>query len=99
MKSKKSLRKTTTKSAKRGKTTLEVEVQGISKFGIWLFVKGEEYLLTYEEYPWFKSAKVSEVMNVKHINEDHLEWPDLGVDLEIESLENPEKYPLKSRVK
>jgi len=25
----------------------------------------------------------------------HLYWPDLDVDLEIDNLENPEKYPLK----
>jgi hypothetical protein len=28
-----------------------------------------------------------------------LYWPDLDVDLEIDNLENPEKYPLKSKVK
>jgi hypothetical protein len=28
----------------------------------------------------------------------HLYWPDLDVDLEIDNLKNPEKYPLKSKV-
>ena len=87
------------KSAKRGKNISEVEVQGISKSGVWLYVNGAEYLLTYDEYPWFKNAKISEVMNVKLINGDHLEWPELDVDLEIDSLKNPEKYPLKARSK
>jgi len=27
----------------------------------------------------------------------HLYWPDLDVDLEIDNLENPEKYPLKDK--
>jgi len=85
------------KSAKRGKSTLEVEVQGISKFGVWLFVQGSEFFLPYEEYPWFKDAKVSQIMNVRLLNEHHLEWPDLDVDLEVESLQHPEKYPLKYR--
>jgi hypothetical protein len=83
------------KSAKHGKSTSPVEVQGISKFGVWLFVQGEEYFLSHEEYPWFKNARVSEVMNVRLINGNHLEWPDLDVDLELESLVHPEKYPLK----
>jgi hypothetical protein len=83
------------KSAKRGKNISEIEVQGISKFGVWLFVLGTEYFLSYEEYPWFKEARISEVMNVRLINENHIEWPELDVDLELESLENPEKYPLK----
>jgi hypothetical protein len=28
-----------------------------------------------------------------------LYWPDLDIDLEIDNLENPEKYPLKSKIK
>jgi hypothetical protein len=83
------------KSVKRGKNISEVEVQGISKFGVWLYVLGNEYFLPYEEYPWFKDARISEVMNVRLINANHLEWPKLDVDLELESLEKPEKYPLK----
>ena len=87
------------KSAKRGKSISEVEIQGISKSGVWIYIKGEEFLLTYDEYPWFKNAKVSEIMNVSLINGDHLEWPDLDVDLEVDALKQPEKYPLKARSK
>jgi hypothetical protein len=83
------------KYAKRGKNISEVEIQGISKFGVWLYVKGNEYFLPYEEYPWFIDARVSDVMNVRLINANHLEWPELDVDLELESLETPGKYPLK----
>jgi hypothetical protein len=83
------------KSAKRGKNIFEVEVQGISKFGVWLFIRGTEYFLSHEEYPWFKEARISDVLNVRLINENHLEWPELDVDLELESLEEPDKYPLK----
>ncbi|MBI1861704.1 MAG: DUF2442 domain-containing protein [Deltaproteobacteria bacterium] len=83
------------KSARRGKGTSEVEVQGVSKFGVWIYVQGREYFLSYKEYPWFEDAKVSEIMNVRLINSHHLEWPDLDIDLETESLEDPSKYPLK----
>jgi len=69
-------------------------VQNISKNGIWIFVKDREYFLPYKEYPWFKDAKVSEIHNVKMFHESHLHWPDLDVDLELESLQHPEKYPL-----
>jgi hypothetical protein len=87
------------KSVKRGKSTSEVEVQGVSQFGVWLFVRTEEFFLPYEEYPWFKDATIAEVMNVRLVNEDHLEWPDLDVDLELDSLRSPDKYPLKARPK
>ena len=83
------------KSAKRGKSTSAVEVQGASRFGVWLYVSGAEFFLPYEEYPWFKDATLAETMNVRLINGNHLEWPDLDVDLELESLQSPEKYPLK----
>jgi len=29
----------------------------------------------------------------------HLYWPELDVDLEIDNLENPEKYSLKSQIR
>ena len=85
------------KSAKRGKSISNVEVQNISQFGVWLFVGGKEYFLNYDEYPWFKKANVSAILNVRLVNANHLEWPDLDVELELESLEQPEKYPLKYR--
>ena len=71
-----------------------IEVQDISKKGIWIFVKDREYFLPYKDYPWFKDAKVSEIHNVKISCGSHMHWPDLDVDLELKSLQHPEKYPL-----
>lgn len=81
-------------SQKPGKSTLAVEVTNISIHGIWLYVDGKEYFLSYENYPWFREAKIKEIQNVELIHDFHLYWPDLDVDLDIDSLENPEKYPL-----
>lgn len=79
---------------KPGKNTLEAEVQNISKHGIWVFVKGKEYFLDYENFPWFKNAPVDEVFHMQFIHDHHLHWPDLDIDIEVESLDTPEKYPL-----
>lgn len=79
---------------KHGMTTSGIEVQAISPQGIWLYIKEREYLLPYKVYPWFKQAKVSEIYNVRLLRGVHLYWPDLDVDLELESLERPEQYPL-----
>jgi hypothetical protein len=38
------------------------------------------------------------IQNVQLIHGHHLYWPELDVDLEIDNLENPEKYPLKSKI-
>ena len=76
------------------KGTSRAEVQDVSRFGLWLYVKGREYFLPYEKYPWFKDAKVSAIYNLQFRHGYHLRWPDLDVDLELESLEHPEKFPL-----
>ena len=77
-----------------GKNTSCAEVVQISAHGIWLLVKDAEYFLTFEEFPWFKTSKVSQIQNVRLFGQQHLHWPDLDIDLELESLSSPEKYPL-----
>ncbi len=78
-----------------GKSTSQVEVQDITKYGIWLYVKGREYFLSYQDFPWFKDAKISNIYTVKLLHQEHIYWPDLDIDIEIESLKNPDNYPLK----
>lgn len=81
------------KSSIIGISTSVAEVLNISKHGIWLDVKGKEYFLSFKEFPWFKQANVAAVLNVKLLHGYHLYWPDLDVDLELGSIEYPEKYP------
>ena len=85
------------KSLKNGKN-ISASVENITPLGIWLFVKGKEYFLNYEAYPYFKHQTVKSIQNVKLLHGFHLHWPELDVDLEIDNLENPEKYPLKSKI-
>ena len=85
------------KSSTLGRSTSAAEVVGISKRGFWLHVRGQEYFLSFKAFPWFKEAKVGSVLKVKLLHQDHLHWPDLDVDLELESLRHPEKYPLTYR--
>ena len=82
------------KSLKHGKSTL-VSVENITPFGIWIFVKEKEYFLSYKDYPYFKDQTLGSIQNVQLLHGYHLYWPELDVDLEIDNLENPEKYPLK----
>ena len=85
------------KSFKRGETIL-VSVENITPFGIWLFVKGREYFLAYKDYPYFRDQTLKSIQTVQLLHGYHLYWPELDVDLEIDNLENSEKYPLKSRI-
>lgn len=87
------------KSQEHGKHILssKAEVSHISMHGIWVFVIDTEYFLPFELYPWFKDAKISAVHNVELIHNHHLHWPDLDVDLDLNSFDNPEEYPLKAK--
>jgi len=72
----------------------KVEIQSISTFGLWIYVSSKEYFLPYERHPWFKDATITEISNVQFLFGHHLHWSDLDVDLDLESLNHPEKYPL-----
>ena len=87
------------KLKRAGKNTLAVEITNISRFGVWIYLKDHEYFLDYDEFPWFKESKVKEVMNVKLLNDKHLYWPDLDVDLHLESIKNPKAFPLVYKTK
>jgi hypothetical protein len=80
-----------------GKSTSGVEVTNISQHGFWLLLGDREMFLPFEAFPWFKNARVSEILNVEWPQPHRLYWPDLDIDLAVESIEHPEKYPLVSK--
>lgn len=72
----------------------EVEITKRSKLGIWLLLGEKELFLSFDDLPWFKDASVSAIHNVELLNDQHLYWSDLDIDLAVESIENPERFPL-----
>ena len=50
-----------------------------------------EYFPAHEDYPWFRKARVEDILNVQLHHGVHLHWPALDVDLSLESLRNPQK--------
>ncbi|MBM3301264.1 MAG: DUF2442 domain-containing protein [Deltaproteobacteria bacterium] len=77
-----------------GASTLQAEVTNIDRFGFWLLVNDKEYFLPYEDFPWFRQARVDQILNVELLHGDHLHWPELDVDLSLESLAQPDTFPL-----
>ena len=65
--------------------------------GLWLFVDGREHYLPFDEFPWFQDATVKQLSNVERFGNDHMHWPDLDIDLTMDMIDHPEKYPLKYR--
>jgi len=86
------------KSAGLGRRTSAIEVTNISKHGFWVLIRGREMFLPFEQFPWFKDASVGALLNVESPSAGHLYWPDLDVDLSVESIEYPERCPLVSKV-
>ena len=86
------------RSAMLGRSTFPVEVTNVAVHGLWLLVDDRELFLPYDEFPWFRDATVSQIVNVTRFGPESLHWPELDVDLTIDSIEHPERYPLVSRV-
>ena len=80
-----------------GASTLEVEVTNVSKHGFWLWLGDEELFVPFAEFPWFKDASIGKLLHVERPQAHHLYWPDLDIDLTVESIRHPEHFPLVSR--
>ena len=78
----------------RGSATSAAEVTSISQHGFWMLVEGCEFFLPFEQFPWFKQATVEQILRLECPVPGHLRWSELDVDLAVESLEHPERYPL-----
>jgi uncharacterized protein DUF2442 len=84
------------KSMGRGKGTFDAEVTVVSDRGITVRLGRKEHFLDYSEFPWFKGAPRMHVLNIRRPSEEHLVWPDLEVELVLDSVLSPERYPLNS---
>lgn len=84
-------------SATLGPGTFQVEVTNVSPHGFWLFVGEQELFVPFKDFPWFKDASIREISHVELPSAHHLYWPDLDIDLAVESLTHPERYPLISQ--
>ncbi|MGH8455329.1 MAG: DUF2442 domain-containing protein [Nevskiales bacterium] len=87
------------KSARLGKRTSDVEVTNVSEHGFWLLIQGQESFVGFETFPWFKEASIAELCQVELQSPHHLYWSDLDIDLAVESLTHPERFPLVSQKK
>lgn len=65
--------------------------------GFWLALGDEELFLPYVEFPWFRGASEADVARVERPSPGHLYWPALDIDLAVESIRDPGRFPLVSR--
>ena len=74
-----------------------VEVTNIFQEGISLSFRDRELFLSHDNFPWFKDASAATIQNVELLNEHHLYWPDLDIDLAAKSIDEPETFPLVAK--
>ena len=84
------------KSAPLGTVTSGPEVTNVSEHGLWLLLDGEELFLPFEGFPWFREATIGQLIHVERPSPHHLYWPELDIDLAVDSIKRPERYPLMS---
>jgi Protein of unknown function (DUF2442) len=78
---------------------LDVEVTNISPHGFWLLITETERFVSFKAFPWFRDASIAQLTKVELPSPHHLYWPDLDVDLAVDSLDHPERYPLVSEAR
>jgi hypothetical protein len=78
------------KSDAGGKTILEAEVTQIDKLGIWLLIGDNEFFLPFENFPVFRKAAVGAIHNVELLTNTELYWPDLDIEISMESIKRAE---------
>jgi hypothetical protein len=82
-------------SKKRGKNIFATEVTAVGRDGFWLISQDKEYFVPFSAYPGFRRATVAEIYEMQEIAPGQLRWESLDADIELDALENPERYPLK----
>jgi len=80
-----------------GTNTSPVEVSHISTHGFWVLLDEEELFLPFEHFPWFRSATIEQICSVERPTTNHLFWPQLDIDLSVQSIRSPADYPLVAR--
>jgi hypothetical protein len=69
----------------------------VSPHGFWLLVGEREYFLAFADFPWFRGATLQQLFTIELSHSSHLYWPELDVDLDLERIQHPEKFPLVSK--
>lgn len=77
-----------------GLDTFQPEITHVSAHGLWIIADEEELHLPFEQFPWFKSATIAQLNAVERPSQNHLYWPELDIDLALDSIKHPENYPL-----
>lgn len=80
-----------------GSNTSVVEVTNISRHVFWILLDERELFLPFQDFPWFRDAPIGRILRVEGLGAKHLYWPDLDIDIHVDSIEHPDQFPLVSK--
>jgi hypothetical protein len=73
------------------------EITNITSIGFWLLVDDREYFVPFSDYPVFQEATVAQICNIQCLSPRQFHWPEIDADIELDSLETPERFALQFR--
>jgi hypothetical protein len=80
-----------------GTTSSDIEVTNISSHGVWILAGTKELFMSYEDFPWFRDEPIGKILHVEEPSPGHFYWPELDVDVGIDTIEHPDRFPLKAK--
>ena len=69
------------------------QITSIEDDGFWLLVKDQEFFVPFDRYPDFQNATIQQIFNFEDGGSEFY-WPDLDIDIELDALHHPERFPL-----
>ena len=81
------------KNTSPNNTLEQAQITNIERDGFWLLLEEGEFFVPFERYPTFQKATVEQIFQFEQ-DDDAFYWPELDIDIELDALKHPERYPL-----
>ena len=80
-------------SENMGEPTAGASVINTGPHGFWLRVGHKAYFLDFDKFPSFRNATEAQISSVELLENDHVSWPELNLDVTLESITRPSEFP------
>ena len=64
---------------------------------VWLLLGEQQLFIAFAQFPWFREFTLRELRSVRRPLPQHLRWPEFDIDLDVDTVEHPARYPLRER--
>ena len=80
-----------------GASISAAEITVITDLGFWLLVDDREFFVPFADYPDFLQATIEQIYQFEAPSPTQFYWPALDVDIDLNALEDPQRFPLVFR--